>query len=359
MKKKILVLLILLITLSGCTKRFNVIVDEENKQQETKEEQQIGDQKTDENEIIENDTNEDAVEGEQTAEDNKEEVTTEEVKGKTKTYVSNILCKPETEELQKIYIDNKDKLLVDYDKLPKCKNLKINSGGYEGLWTSLFVKPLAWVIVKVGLLVKNNGLAIMIVGLLLRLALFPLSKKSTNMSSNMQKAQKDLNRLEKKYQGKEDKESMMAKSQEMMLIYKKYNINPMSSCLFAFLQLPIFFAFLEAVYRVPAFFENNFLVFNLGTTPMEGIKAGNYWYIIIILLILGATYYSFKNMNNTATAEQAQQMKTMSTVMVIFITFVSFSLPTSIALYWIVSNGFTVVQNIMMKKEKGSNYGEV
>ena len=84
---------------------------------------------------MKNDKNEDAVEGEQTAEDNKEEVTTEEVKGKTKTYVSNILCKPETEELQKIYIDNKDKLLVDYDKLPKCKNLKINSGGYEGLWT--------------------------------------------------------------------------------------------------------------------------------------------------------------------------------------------------------------------------------
>jgi YidC/Oxa1 family membrane protein insertase len=171
------------------------------------------------------------------------------------------------------------------------------------------------------------------------------------MSDNMKKAQKDLNRLEKKYEGKTEKDAMMAKSQEMMMIYKKYNINPMASCLFSFLQLPIFFAFLEAVYRVPAFFENNFLVFNLGTTPLEGFKAGNYWYVILIILIFGATYYSFKNMS-ASSEEQASQMKTMATFMTIFILFVSFSLPTSLALYWIVSNGFTVAQTLIAKKGK-------
>ena len=303
MKKKILVLILLLVTLSGCTKRFNVETVDENENKSTKQ------------------------------------------------YVSNILCKPESEELIKVYSENSDKLLVKYEELPACKNLKINSGGYEGLWTSIFVKPLAWFIVKIGVLVKNNGIAIMIVGLLLRIILFPLSKKSTDMSENMKKAQKDLTRLEKKYENKTDKESMMAKSQEMMMIYKKYNINPMASCLFAFLQLPIFFAFLEAVYRVPAFFEKNFLVFNLGTTPLEGFKVGNYWYIILILLIFGATYYSFKNMS-TANEEQAKQMKMMSTFMTVFILIVSFSLPTSIALYWIVSNGFTVVQTLIQKKGK-------
>ena len=299
MKKKLLILLIILITLGGCTKRFNVKDEDKN----------------------------------------------------TKSYVSNILCKPQTKELQKVYSTNSDKLIVKYDELPECKNLKINSGGYEGLWTSLFVKPLAWFIIKVGNIIKSNGLATMLVGLLIRALLFPLSKKTTDMSENMKKAQKDLNRLEKKYDGKTDKESQMAKSQEMLIIYKKYNINPMSSCLFSFIQLPLFFAFLEAVYRVPAFFENNFLVFNLGTTPLEGFKVGNYWYIILILLIFGSTYYSFKNMSAT-NPEQAQQMKMMSTFMTVFILIVSFSLPTSIALYWIVSNGFTVVQNIIMKKGK-------
>ena len=297
--KKIILLLIILITLTGCTKRVNFKLED----------------------------------------------------GTEKSYVSNILCKPETEELQELYISNNDKLIVEYDKLPSCKKLKINSGGYEGLWTSIFVKPLAWLIIKIGNLVKNNGLAIMIVGLFLRLLLFPISKKATNMSENMNKAQKDINKLEKKYEGKEDKESMMAKSQEMMMIYKKYNINPMASCLFSFLQLPIFFAFLEAVYRVPAFFENNFLVFNLGTTPLEGFKTGNYWYIILILLIFGATFFSFKNMNRSGNPDQDRQMKMMSTFMTVFILIVSFSLPTSIALYWIVSNGFTIVQNLVMKKK--------
>lgn len=292
----------MLFTLSGCTKRFNVVINEEKNQQ--------------------------------------------------KSYVSNILCKPETKELVDVYKNNDKKLLIKYENLPKCSNLKINSGGYEGLWTSLFVKPLAWIIVKVGLIVKNYGLAIMIVGLILRLLMFPISKKSTNMNINMQKAQKDLDKLEKKYKGREDRDSMMAKSQEMMLIYKKYDINPFSSCLFAFLQLPIFFAFLEAVYRVPAFFEKNFLVFNLGTTPLEGIKAGNYWYIILVVLIILATVFSFKNMNMSTNKEQAKQMKMMTTFMIVFISFVSFGLPTSIALYWIVSNGFTVVQNLLLKKGK-------
>ncbi len=275
--------------------------------------------------------------------------------GAQKNYVSNILCKPETKEMQQIYINNPDVLKevnVDYEKLPQCKNLKINSGEYEGLWTSLFVKPLAWVLVKASNLVKSEGLGIILVAFIMRALMLPLSLKSAKMSKNMSKAQMDLNRLEVKYKGREDKDSMMAKSQEMMMIYKKYDINPMSSCLFSFIQLPIFFAFLEALYRVPAFFETSFLsVFHLGTTPLEGIKSGNYWYVILIILILGATYFSFKNTNSSnGNAQQEQQMKMMSSFMVVFIGIASFSLQTSIALYWIVSNGFTIVQNMIMKK---------
>lgn len=300
MKKKVILLLLVLCTLSGCTKRFTI-------------------------EDKENDTQ--------------------------KSYVSNIVCKPESKELSKVYLDNIDKLEVDYESLPDCSDLKINSGGYEGLWTSLFVKPLAWLIVVLGKLVKNLGLSIMILGIALRAVLLPLSKKQVNMSENMKKAQKDLNRLESKYSGKDDRESMMAKSQEMMLIYKKYDISPFAGCLFSFLQLPLFFAFLEAVYRVPAIMEETLWKFHLGTTPLEGFQAGNYWYIILIVLIIGATYFSFKNMNASDDA-QARQMKMMSTFMIVFISIVSFSLPAGIALYWIVSNGFTIVQNLIIKKGK-------
>lgn len=300
MKKKIFILvLVLMLCFTGCAKRFNV--EGENKS--------------------------------------------------VKSYVSNILCQPTTKEMKQIYIDNRDKVTVDLDKLPECKNFKVNSGGYEGLWTSIFVKPLAWSIIQIGKIVKNYGLAIMLASLILRAILFPFSKKSTMMSVNMKEAKPDLDKLEKKYANKQDKDSMMMKSQEMMRIYKKYNISPMSGCLFAFLQIPIFFAFLEAIYRVPVLFEGKFLLFNLGTTPWEGIKAGNYFYIILILLIVGTTFFSMKNMNSAGmNEEQASQMKTMNYFMIAFISFASFSLPTAIALYWIVSSGFTVIQNMILNK---------
>ncbi len=267
-----------------------------------------------------------------------------------KSYVSNILCKPTDQKTIDIYEKNEEKIKVNLEKLPECKEYKINSGGYEGLWTSIFVKPLAWAIIKIGLFVKNYGLAIMIAALILRAILFPFSKKSTMLSENMKKAKPELDRLEKKYENKTDKQATMMKSQEMMAIYKKYNISPLSGCLFAFLQLPIFFAFLEAIYRVPVLFEGKFLVFNLGTTPWEGIKSGNYFYIILILLIIATTYFSMKNASASIDDAQAKQMKTMNNFMIIFISFASFSLPTAIALYWIVSSGFTVIQNILLKK---------
>ncbi len=57
-------------------------------------------------------------------------------------------------------------------------------------------------------------------------------------------------------------------------------------------------------------------------------------------------------MNVSADEAQAKQMKMMSTFMIVFISIVSFTLPTAIALYWIVSNGFTIIQNLILKKGK-------
>lgn len=73
---------------------------------------------------------------------------------------------------------------------------------------------------KIGTLVKSYGVSVMIVGLLIRLILMPFSIKATKQSQNMQKAQKDLNRLEEKYKNRTDNEAMMQKSQEMLAIYK-------------------------------------------------------------------------------------------------------------------------------------------
>ena len=268
---------------------------------------------------------------------------------------SNILCKPESSELLEIYTKYNEKLDVPLEKLGDCAELKYyDADNYNGLWVQLIVMPLAWLIIKIGNFVGNYGLSVMIVGLLIRVVLLPFSIKMMKQSENMKKIQPEMAKLERKYAGKDDQESMMAKSQEMKMIYKKYNVSPFGSCLLSFIQLPLFFGFLEAINRIPAIFEGTLGVYQLGTTPLIGLKAGNYYYIILILLIVLTTYMSFKfSMNNgMGNPEQEKQMKMMSTFMVVFISIASFSLPTAIALYWVVTNGFNVVQNMVIKKGK-------
>ncbi len=267
------------------------------------------------------------------------------------TLTANILCKPVTEDLYNIYKENEDKLTNKLDELPDCNNFSVTDIKYVSLWESFFVKPLAWIILKVGELVKNYGVAVMLISVLIRAIMIPLTKKSMAQTENMKKAQPEINRLEKKYANKTDNESLMAKSQETMMIYKKYNINPVSGCLTSFIQLPIFFAFLEAINRVPAIFEGTLFNMNLGMTPMTGFAHGNYIYIILLLLIIGSTYVTFKfSMQSAGSTEAERQMKMMSTFMIIMISFASLSLPTALALYWVVNNVFAIIQNLIVKK---------
>ena len=263
---------------------------------------------------------------------------------------NNILCKPTEKDLIELYNKYDKQLKVSMKKLPECKNFKITSNKSSGLWEFLFVKPLAYVILKLGYAIKNFGLSVMIVGILIRLVLLPFSKKSQLQSQNLQKATPEIQKLEIKYKDKTDSESMMQKSQETMAIYKKYGVNPLSGCLLAFIQLPLFFAFLQAINRVPAIFEGKFLGLSLGMTPTTGISKGNYAYLILIVLVLLTTYYSFKKtLSQTATTQQGQG-KSMLIIMLIMIFVASFSLPTAIALYWIVTNAFIVVQNYFIDK---------
>jgi len=260
----------------------------------------------------------------------------------------NILCQPENKETIKKYKENG----INIDKLPKCSEFKINSGGYEGLWDSIFVKPLAFVILWFSKYVSSAALGLIITSLLIRFVAYPLTKKTAMQSELLKKAQPDLERLEKKYANKTDQESIMKKSQEMTMIYKKYNINPISGCLYSFIQLPLFIAFLEAINRVPALFEENFIGLQLGTTPSVGLLSqGNWIYIILILLVGVTTYFSF-SLNKTTAQTGNDPMKNMTTIMTIMIIVMGFFMPAALCIYWITTNLFTVVQNLLVKRSK-------
>lgn len=266
----------------------------------------------------------------------------------------DILCKPEDKELDELYSEYKDQTKIHYDDLPLCSDFSLSSNKADGIWEGIFVKPLAFLILKLGYLINSFGLSVILIGLAIRLILMPISAKSMKQSNNMKKAQPEIARIEKKYANRKDNESMLQKSQEMMLVYKKYNISPFGSCLLAFIQLPLFFAFLQAINRTPAIFEDTFLGLTLGQTPMVGLFEYHQWaYLIIIVLIILTTYLSFKNsMSTTQTGNQdmERQMQFMFKFMIIMISVASLYLSTAIALYWIATNGFVVLQNLFLRK---------
>ena len=271
-----------------------------------------------------------------------------EITGQTLT--KNILCQPTNKKTIEIYKKNK----VNIEKLPECKDFKVTSGKYEGLWTSIFVKPLAWFLLVLGRFVKNYGISVIIVSLIIRFIALPITKKTAMQSEIMKKAQPEINRIQKKYANKQDQESMIKQNQEMMAIYKKYNINPASGCLFAMIQLPIFVAFFEALQRTPVIFEDRFLGLQLGTTPSVGIASATaYAYILLIVIIALSTFFSFK-MNATGNMEDPT-MKMMPTMMTVMIVVTAIFMPTGLGIYWITSNVFTMVQNYFVKRSREVN----
>ena len=298
-KRKILVLLLCLFCLTGCTK---MLKDEENK----------------------------VVKNEKTGQ----------------TITENVICKPTDESTLKIYQEYE----VDIKKLPSCESFTPLSN-YEGLWTSIFVKPLAWLIIKVGMLVNNYGLALVLTCLLIRLALYPLTRKTAMQSELIKKAQPELNKIEKKYENKTTADDQNKKAQEMMMVYQKYKINPVAGCLLSFVQLPLLFAFYEAINRTPAIFEDTFLGFELGKTPWTAITDGQYMYILLVVLIFLATLVSFRKSLKDQTA-QGMNMKGTLYFMLALITYSSFSIASGVGLYWITSNLFTIVQNLIVERKK-------
>lgn len=264
----------------------------------------------------------------------------------------NILCLPDEEnDLYKVYEEYQDQLNTEFEELPSCDKFKITSNESSGLWEFLFVKPLAFLILILGKLVNNLGISLVLIGLAIRLILLPFTIKSSKQTYNMKKAQPEIEKIERKYRNRTDNEALMAKSQETMLVYKKYKVNPMLGCLLSFIQLPVFFAFLQAIYRVPAIYEETLFGFNLGMSPLKGIQIGNYLYLLLLVLIAVSTFFSFKQtMSQTpqTTPEAANQMKIMIYVMLVVIVYASLSLPTALAFYWIITYAFIAIQNIVL-----------
>lgn len=217
--------------------------------------------------------------------------------------------------------------------------------------------------------ISNYGAVIILLTVIVRLVLTPLTISQTKSMAKMQKLQPALKELQKKY--KDDKQKLQ---QETMDFYRKNNVNPLSGCLPLLLQLPVFFALFQAL-RYPSQIVTKILgnpfapVYLFGNIKNFVINIPNQnfnflWmnlnemepYFILVILMVGTMFLSTK----MTTTDPKQSLITY--LMPVVFGAISWSLPSGILIYWVTTNVWSIGQqwvvNKLVKKESKKELDE-
>ena len=215
------------------------------------------------------------------------------------------------------------------------------------------------------------GLAIIVLTLIVRLLLHPLTKKQMTSMQKMQKLQPRIKMLQEKF--KDDKESL---NREMMALYKENKVNPAAGCLPLLVQLPVFILLYQVLTNYD-FSGVSFLWIRLDgsvlttlgealkltvekdqlgiMTVLYGLMANPYAllnvsvYLPNLLLLLGIGFLTWYQQQLTASGNP--QMAMMNWFMPLFRTFICLSRPGGVLLYWGVSSLLGVVQQLSMSRK--------
>lgn len=189
--------------------------------------------------------------------------------------------------------------------------------------------------------IDNYGIVIILLTIIVRLVLTPLTISQTRSMARMQKMQPQLKELQKKY--KDDKQKLQ---QETMEFYRKNNVNPLAGCLPLLLQMPVFFALFGAL-RFPSEKVTD-VVKNFDFLWMN-LNERDPYYILVILMV--ATMFLSTRMSTT----DPKQSKIMYILPVVF-GFISWQFPAGILVYWVTTNVWSIGQqyivNRIVKKDK-------
>jgi len=183
----------------------------------------------------------------------------------------------------------------------------------------------------------SYGIAIILLTLLIYGILFPLTFKQFESMQKMQVVQPEIQAIQKKF--KSDPKRLQA---EIMKVYSKHKVNPMSGCLPMIIQLPIIFILYRALLSFP-FYENpSFLwIPNLGKPDIP------------LLLALGGTMFLQQRVSQKLQSGPQQQagMAKMMQFFPLFLIVILWSLPSGVMLYWFTSTLFSVVQQFLINKK--------
>lgn len=193
------------------------------------------------------------------------------------------------------------------------------------------------------------AMAIIITTIIFKLLLLPINIHQTKSTRKMSEIQPKLKEIQAKY--KNDPQTMQAKMQEL---YKANNYNPASGCLILLIQLPIIFAFF-AVFREPAkyaFTEPGlYEAMNKTFLWIANLEKADPYLWGMPLLSAATTYLQSKTMGPQNSDPQAQAtQRTMFYFMPIMIFFTARSFPAGLAMYWVVGNIFTIIQQLISNR---------
>lgn len=133
---------------------------------------------------------------------------------------------------------------------------------YNGSFIGPIAKGLGWIMDKIYVFlssvchIDSIALSIIVFTIFIYACFFPLTYKQQKFSVLQRKMQPELNEINNKYKNKKDQASMQAQQEETQMIYDKYGISPMGSCLQLFIQMPILFALYRVFNNVPAYISN-------------------------------------------------------------------------------------------------------
>ena len=215
--------------------------------------------------------------------------------------------------------------------------------GFFGFFSKLLLAGLQWIHENV---VGNYGWAIILMTVLIRILLFPLTHKSFVSMQKMQELNPKIQAIRQKYrsklkdkQGRPNAEAQRKMNEEVMGLYKKEGVNPAGGCLPMLLQLPVLFAF----YRLLS------AAVELRHAPWFGwiqdLSAPDPFYILP--LVMGGSQFIQQKMT-PSTADPMQRRIFM--LMPVFFTILFLGFPSGLVLYWLTNNVLGIVQQAAYRR---------
>lgn len=237
----------------------------------------------------------------------------------------------------------------------------------------LLAFPFSWGIVSIANLLGGGEptgftlmLGVFLVTFIIRTIMLAATFKSTAQTQKIQALQPQINAINAKYANKNDATSKNQKAMEMMNLYKKHNVNPLSSMVTPFITLPVFIAVYSAVKDTTIIFESTLLGLNLGDKLGATVMKFN-WFAIVLFIVMAVLQFLTMRLpqwlgkrnqpeylRNAAKGSQAAgQQNMMSYFFLIMIIVISWMLPLAMSIYWIASSLYSVFQTLIMHKYTG------